>query len=80
MSTMTLQCWLHHYHQNRKQLYNYDGFLEGERLGQAFCNDFIKASWPELYYQEDYEKAMAMIVEWLVATHNYPLLPHKVDW
>lgn len=40
------------------------------RLGQYFCNTYIKESWPELYYEGDHEKAKAMIAEWL-ERHQY---------
>jgi len=76
--TNNLQAWLYDFNNNRKQKYNDKGFLEGERLGQAFCNDFIKSEWAELYYSEDYEKSLELIVDWLVNCCHYPFLPHKI--
>lgn len=35
--------------------------IKTERLGQAFCNDFISGSWPELYYCEDQYNAYGLI-------------------
>lgn len=54
---MTLQEWLCDYYNNREQY---------ERLGQAFCNDFIRFSWPELYYEEDDDEALTFIAIWLL--------------
>lgn len=34
------------------------------RLGQLFCNLYIKGSWPELY-GANYEKAEKLIAQWL---------------
>lgn len=36
-----------------------------ERIGQAFCNDFIKKPWPELFYEEDHQKAILTIWQWV---------------
>lgn len=50
------------------------------RLGQAFCNDFIRHSWPELYYCEDGYESYSMICDWL-ETHCYlqtDTMPEKV--
>lgn len=56
---MTYYAWLQDYFQNRKS----------ERLGQAFCNDFIKGPWPELFYETDLKKAEAIIGKWLLDNH-----------
>ena len=45
-----------------------------ERYGQAFCNEFIKASWPELFYAET-ASARSMVVQWLIDNHYWPNVP-----
>ena len=45
-----------------------------ERYGQAFCNEFIKASWPELFYA-DTATARNMVVQWLIDNHYWPNVP-----
>lgn len=40
------------------------------RLGQYFCNTYIKGSWPELFYEKNDNKAAEMIRVWL-ADHSY---------
>lgn len=35
------------------------------RLGQYFCNMYIKGQWPELFYVEDRQKCLIMIEKWL---------------
>lgn len=40
------------------------------RLGQYFCNLFIRESWPALYYEADDAVASALIFEWL-ERHQY---------
>ncbi len=53
---------------------------DGCRLGQRFCNDYIKYAWPELFYERDDGKASEMIWEWL-KDHDYiESLPEKVIW
>ncbi len=58
---MNLQQWLNDYYNRRKAV---------ERLGQAFCNDFIKESWPRLYYSESESQSLWMINAWL-GNHHY---------
>lgn len=41
-----------------------------QRLGQWFCNNYIKGQWPELFYCTDTSEAEAMIQEWL-EDHQY---------
>lgn len=49
-----------------------------ERLGQYFCNRYIKKPYPELYYEADYFTTAWLIAQWLV-DHNYQEeLPQKV--
>lgn len=45
-----------------------------ERYGQAFCNEFIKVSWPALFYV-DTATARNMIVQWLIDNHYWPNVP-----
>lgn len=47
------------------------------RLGQLFCNDYVRHEWEELFYEESDEAAVALITEYLVNMHTYPNLPHK---
>lgn len=35
------------------------------RLGQAFVNYFIKAPWPELFYEQDKAMAKVMIMDYM---------------
>ena len=75
---MRLSCWFNDWKENRAQKLNDKGFLEGERLGQAFIADFVKGSWMELWYEEDEELAFALIVDYLVnVTQTYPEVPHR---
>lgn len=67
---MTQQEWLYDWYNNRRQY---------ERLGQAFCNDFIKHSWPELYYAED-DTALALIDNWLFDHTYFEEMPVKVSY
>lgn len=43
--------------------------VDTQRAGQRFCNMYIKAGWPELFY-EDEAKALVMIRQWL-DDHQY---------
>lgn len=73
-----LQAWLYDFNTNRKNKCNENGSIEGERLGQAFVDDFIKVEWDELYYCEDYEKSLALIVDCLLECRLYPKMPNKI--
>lgn len=75
----SLKNWLHVFNDTRKLHKNYKGYDCGERLGEAFCNDFIKQSWPELYYCQDDEKSLALIVDYLVDCQYYPNVPDKLE-
>lgn len=75
---MTLHKWLFDFYSSRSQRFNDKGMLVGERLGQAFCNDFIKDSWPELFYCEDEGKCVKMITQWLNDCQYHDSLPVKV--
>lgn len=48
--------------------------MTSERYGQAFCNEFIKAPWPEIFYA-DTATARSMIVQWLIDNHYWPNVP-----
>lgn len=66
---MTYYAWLQDYFQNRKS----------ERLGQAFCNDFIKRPWPELFYETDLKKAEVIIGKWLLDNHYVNDIPQLIE-
>lgn len=53
-----------------KEMYARAHDAEHLRLGQYFCNLFIRESWPELYYEADDAEANALICEWL-ERHQY---------
>lgn len=44
------------------------------RLGQRFCNMYIKNSWPELFYADDIT-ANTLIQKWLRDHQYYDELP-----
>jgi hypothetical protein len=48
------------------------------RLGQRFCNMYVKESWPSLYYTEDETLAKALINGWLANYHYYNALPPEI--
>ena len=48
---------------------------DGQRLGQRFCNMFIKGAWPDLYYEENDAVAREMIRTWLSNHHYHDELP-----
>jgi hypothetical protein len=48
----------------------------GQRLGQWFCNKYVKQPWPELYYASD-ERAIPLIAQWLKDHHYDTCLPAK---
>lgn len=45
------------------------------RLGQRFCILYIKNSWPELFYEENEEKAALIIDAWLHCHQYFDELP-----
>lgn len=53
-----------------KESYACDPDAHHLRLGQYFCNLFVKESMPELYYEADDEKAKSLICKWL-ERHQY---------
>lgn len=51
-----------------------------QRLGQAFCNDFMgKTVATQIFYEEDYWKADEFITQWLMDNCHYPNVPEKVN-
>lgn len=48
-----------------------------QRLGQWFCNTYIKGSWPELFYADD-EKAAAILASWFESHHYVDSLPTRL--
>lgn len=48
------------------------------RLGQQFCNMYIKGSWPELFYADDV-MASSLILQWLSNNQYYYTLPPIID-
>jgi regulator of replication initiation timing len=50
---------------------------EGQRLGQYFCNTYIKNSYPELYYA-DLRESIRRIREWLDLHCYYTELPQPI--
>lgn len=52
----------------------------GERLGQAFCNDFIgNTVATQIFYEHDYWRADALITQWLMDNCHYPNVPPKFE-
>jgi len=45
------------------------------RVGQHFCNLFIKNPWAELYHERDLEKTATLISQWLLDNQYYEELP-----
>jgi hypothetical protein len=50
---------------------------DGLRLGQRFCNMYIKGSWPELFYADE-AKASANIEQWLTDSQYTEELPQPL--
>ena len=48
------------------------------RLGQYFCNNYIKSAWPELFYEESRPKATDLIHNWLDDNNYFYDLPEKL--
>lgn len=51
---------------------------KGERIGQFFCDRFLKEPWSELYHEDDQGKAVQMIEAWLASHHYIDSLPPVV--
>lgn len=54
---------------------NWKNNRKTERLGQAFCNDFIKIPWPELYHCVDDERSGQIIYYYLTDHQYWPNMP-----
>ena len=52
----------------------YSSSMTTERYGQAFCNEFIKAPWSELFYA-DTATARSIVAQWLMDNHYWPNMP-----
>lgn len=60
-------------------LKEYKIYGRGERLGQYFCNRYIKKPMPELYYQENSGIALGIIRNWLQMLDYRDELPMPLD-
>ena len=47
----------------------------GIRLGQYFCNKYVKGQWPELFYCEDEDKCIDMVTQYLYDNCHTDELP-----
>ena len=47
------------------------------RIGQRFCNDYVLASWPALFYEQDNQKCLDIIKKWL-SDHQYMDMPPRL--
>ena len=47
----------------------------GIRLGQYFCNKYVKGQWSELFYCEDEDKCIDMVTQYLEDTCHTDKLP-----
>jgi hypothetical protein len=50
-----------------------------QRLGQRFCNTFIKGAWPELFYETDEAVALFKIDLWLVDNCYFNAMPLPIN-
>lgn len=56
------------------------------RLGQYFCNEYVKDSWPNLFYEEDDKSSQALIQLWLNSNRYANVMPQtikrgrKIEW
>lgn len=51
---------------------------DSQRMGQRFCNMYIKHSWPELFYAQDID-AVILIHEWLHNNSYLEALPEPLE-
>lgn len=65
----TFEEWLSDWRKNCKN--------KNLRLGQHFCNQFIRISWPELYNETNDTIAKVLIIQWLKQHHHWPYVPHQ---
>lgn len=64
-------CKFLHYHMFNR--------YDNQRVGQRFCNLFVKHAWPELFYQINPDAAAKMIDKWLTDHHYTEELPPPLD-
>jgi hypothetical protein len=68
---MTFERWL--------QMWRIGVVGKGQRLGQTFCNDYMGKTYAaQIFYEEDYWEARALIEQWLIDTCHYPNMPEKI--
>jgi hypothetical protein len=61
-----------------KQLWRISPY--GERLGQAFVNDFFgNIVTIDIFNESDYWKADELITQWLIDNCHYPYVPEEFD-
>ena len=58
------------------QLYKKEG--GNQRLGQFFCNKYVKYSWPELFYEEQTDVAIRRITVYLTHLQYIYELPPEL--
>lgn len=51
---------------------------QNQRVGQKFCNLYVKTSWPDLYYASD-EDAVQIINQWLYQHGYHDQLPERIS-
>ena len=49
-----------------------------QRLGQFFCNTYVKGTMPELFYEVDERAAKRKIIAYLKQYQYWPNMPHPV--
>lgn len=76
---MNMSEWLDDYCAYRALHINENGRLCGERLGQAFINDYFKCPYPELYYEDDDVVALETIEKWLNDNCYTDELPERIE-
>ena len=57
-----------------KALHNQKKAVDKQRMGQRFCNMYIKEAWPELFHAPDID-ASFLIHDWLTRHQYYDTLP-----
>lgn len=50
------------------------------RLGQYFVGNYVKYSWPELFYETNQEKALESISSYLNHYQYTDVLPQKIQY
>lgn len=64
-------------YENWKQLWRIG--KGSERLGQAFCNDFMgNTVAAQIFFECDYWKADELITQWLIDNCHYPNVPEVI--